>query len=102
MKSRSITRQAGLRLILSLGLFVLLLGLSSYALYSFALQKSARERTEDLATFYRARLMQQDREWDLQTRDFKNRIEYTRLLEDRKTGVSDLQAFMTVQGANRR
>jgi len=102
MKSRSITRQAGLRLILSLGLFVLLLGVSSYELYSFALQKSARERTEDLATFYRARLMQQDREWDLQTRDFKNRLEYTRLLEDRKAGVGNLHAFMTVQGINRR
>lgn len=102
LRAGSITRQAGLRLILSLGLFVLLLGVSSYELYSFALQKSARERTEDLATFYRARLMQQDREWDLQTRDFKNRLEFTRLLEDRKTGVDDFQAFMTVQGANRR
>jgi HAMP domain-containing protein len=102
LKSRSITRQAGLRLIFSLGLFVVLLGVSSYELYSVALQKSARERTEDLATFYRARLIQQDREWDLQTRDFKNRIEYTRLLEDRKTSVERLQAFMTVQGSNRR
>lgn len=102
MKSGSITRQAGLRLILSLGLFVVLLGVSSYELYSVALQKTAHERTEDLAAFYRARLMQQDREWDLQTRDFKNRLEFTRLLENRKTGVHDLQAFMTVQGSNRR
>lgn len=102
MKSGSITRQAGQRLILSLGLFVLLLGLSSYALYSFALQKSARERTEHLAAFYQARLMQLDSEWELQTRDFKNRLEFPRLLEDRKTGEGELQAFMTVQGASQR
>jgi len=102
LKSRSITRQAGLRLIFSLGLFVLLLGVSSYELYSIALQKSAHERTEDLASFYRGRLTQLDREWELQAGDFKNRLEFTRLLEDRKISATNLQAFMTVQGANRR
>ena len=102
LQSRSITRQAGLRLIFSLGLFVLLLGVSSYKLYSIALQKSAHERAEDLATFYRTRLTQMDRDWELQARDFKVRLEVTRLLEDRKTSVTNLQAFMTVQGTNRR
>jgi len=101
-KRRSITRQAAVRLIFSLGLFVVLLGYSSYRLYSVALQKSAHERSEDLATFYRTRLMQLDRDWDLQTRDFKVRLEVTRMLEDRKTSVTNLQAFMTVQGTNRR
>ncbi len=102
MKSRSITHQAALRLIFSLGLFVVLLGISSYKLYSIALHKSAHIRAENLATFYRTRLMQLDREWDLQARDFKVRLEVTRLLEDQKTSVTNLQAFMTVQGTNRR
>src|SRR5512143_2318289 len=101
-KRRSITRQAAVRLIFSLGLFVVLLGYSSYELYSVALRKSAQERSEDLATFYRTRLMQLDRDWDLQTRDFKVRLEVTRLLEERKASVTNLQAFMTVQGTNRR
>lgn len=98
----SIARQAGLRLIFSLGLFVLLLGFSSYMLYSIALQKSAQERVEDMAAFYRIRLMQLDRDWELQARDLKVRLEITRLLEDRKDSSINLQAFMTVQGTNRR
>lgn len=102
MKPGSIIRQASLRLILSLGLFALLLGVSSYKLYSIALQKSAQERAGDLAEFYRTRLMQLDREWELQAGDFKNRLEFTRLLEDRKTSATRLQAFMTVQDSNRR
>ena len=102
MQSMSITRQAGLRLIFSLGLFVVLLGISSYKLYSIALQKSAHERADDLATFYRTRLMQLDRDWDIQARDFKIRLEVTRMLENQKTSVTNLQAFMTVQGTNRR
>src|SRR5512135_705209 len=101
-KRRSITHQAAVRLIFSLGLFVILLGYTSYTLYSVALQKSAHERAGDLAAFYRSRLMQLDRDWDLQMRDFKVRLEVTRLLEDRKTSVTNLQAFMTVQGTNRR
>lgn len=101
-QQRSIVRQAGLRLIFSLGLFVLLLGFSSYKLYSLALEKSAHERAEDLANFYRTRLMQMDRDWELQARDFKVRIEVTRMLEDGKASMSNLQAFMTVQGTNRR
>jgi diguanylate cyclase (GGDEF)-like protein/PAS domain S-box-containing protein len=99
---QSIVRQATLRLVFSLGLFVLLLGYSSYTLYSVALQKSAHERTADLSAFYRTRLMQLDRDWELQTRDFKVRLEVTRLLEDRKNSLANLQAFMTVQGTNRR
>ncbi len=101
-KRRSIARQAAIRLIFSLGLFVVLLGYSSYKLYSVALQKSAHERAEDLSTFYRTRLMQLDRDWELQARDFKVRLEVTRLLEDRRMNITNLQAFMTVQGTNRR
>lgn len=102
MERSSITRQAAIRLIFSLGLFVLLLGISSYKLYSVALQKSAHERAEDLATFYQTRLMQLDRDWELQARDFKVRLEVTRLLEDKKSNATNIQAFMTVQGTNRR
>jgi diguanylate cyclase (GGDEF)-like protein/PAS domain S-box-containing protein len=98
----SITRQAALRLVTSLGLFVLVLGISSYIFYSVALQKLANERADDLAAFYRTRLMQLDRDWELHTRDFQVRLEVTRMLEDRKTSLTNLQAFMTVQGANRR
>ncbi|HEY6095227.1 MAG TPA: EAL domain-containing protein [Gallionellaceae bacterium] len=98
----SIARQAGLRLIFSLGLFVVLLGYSSYKLYSLALQKSALERAEDMAAFYDTRLRQLDRDWELQARDFKVRLEVTRLLEQRQSSLSNLQAFMTVQGTSRR
>lgn len=102
MQRRSIARQAAHRLFFSLGLFVVLLGVTSYGLYSTALQKMAHERADDLETFYRARLMQLDRDWDLQARDFKVRLEVARLLEEKKTSVTNLQAFMTVQGTNRR
>lgn len=102
IQRRSIVHQAALRLIFSLGLFVVLLGVSSYKLYSVALHKSAHERAEDMAAFYQTRLMQVERDWELQARDFKVRLEVTRLLEEKKTSVSNLQAFMTVQGTSRR
>jgi len=100
LQSRSIVRQAGLRLLISLGLFVVLLGVTSHTLYSLALEQSARERAESMETFYRARLMQVDREWELKTRDFKVRMEETRLLEKPTLDTTGLQAFMTIQGAN--
>jgi diguanylate cyclase (GGDEF)-like protein/PAS domain S-box-containing protein len=99
---KSIIRQATARLLASMGLFVLLLGFTSYRIYTLALEKSAHERAEDLATFYRTRLMQLDREWELQARDFKVRLEVTRMLEAPQARTIDLDAFMTVQGTNRR
>lgn len=102
LQRSSIARQASSRLIFSLGLFVVLLGVSSYKLYSVALQKSAHERAADMATFYQTRLMQLERDWELQARDFKVRLEETRFLEKGGASISNLQAFMTVQGTNRR
>jgi diguanylate cyclase (GGDEF)-like protein/PAS domain S-box-containing protein len=101
-KPQSIVRQAGLRLLVSLGLFVLLLGVSSHLVYSFALQESTRERAQDLVDFYRTRLMQVDRDWEHQTQDFKLRLESSRLLEDSTKLATNLDAFMTVQGSNQR
>jgi diguanylate cyclase (GGDEF)-like protein/PAS domain S-box-containing protein len=98
----SIARQAGLRLIISLGLFIAVLGLGSYQLYSLAVRKAAEARGADLANFYRTRLIQVDRDWESQTSDFQVRMEVTRLLERRQAGTAELQAFMTVQGNNRR
>ncbi len=92
----TITRQAVLRLVVSLGLFVVLLGYSSYKLYTVTLQKTAHERAANLETFYRSRLMQVDRDWELQARDLKMRIEDTHQTLDRNTRVSDLQAYLTV------
>ncbi|MGE5468597.1 MAG: hypothetical protein ACM3Y9_14340, partial [Ignavibacteria bacterium] len=96
------TRQAAIRLVVSISLFILLLGSSSFKIYSIALEKSSRERAEDVAAFYRTRLMQLERDWELQARDFKVRIEVTRLLENPRTRVVNLDAFMTVQGTARR
>jgi len=97
-----ITRQAITRLIISLGLFVIALSYSSAFLYRTALSKAAHERAEDLAAFYQFRIAQLDRDWDVQTRDFKARIEFTRYLEEPKTAVTNLQAFFTIQGGERR
>lgn len=98
----SIAQQALVRLIISISLLVSLLGLGSYFLYSAAVEKSARERSDELVFFYTARLQQLEREWELQTQDFKVRVEVSRLLNDPRTALPQMQAFMTVQGTNRR
>ncbi|MDP1525276.1 MAG: response regulator [Rhodocyclaceae bacterium] len=98
----SITRQATLRLLVSLGLLVGLIAISSFAIYRVALNKTATERSENLAAFYANRIEQIDRDWEIQSRDFKVRIEYTRALEDMRSAVTNLQAFMTIQGTDRR
>jgi len=101
-RSRSIARQAGLRLLLSLSLLVALIAATSAGLYTLALDKAAEERSEQLALFYQERLKQIERDWELQSRDFKVRIEYTRILEDPASAEANLQAFITVQGTDRR
>ena len=98
----SIAHQALFRLILSIGLLVTLLGIGSFWLYSVAVEKSTQERANDLAHFYRVRLAQQDRDWELQAQDIKVRIEVNRLLENPRLSFVQLQAFMTVQGNHRR
>ena len=102
MKRHSIARQAGIRLILSLGLFVALIALTSAGIYRAALNKAAHERAEDLVSFYKARLAQLERDWEIQARDFKVRIEFTRILENPEKAVAKLQAFLTIQGTGRR
>jgi diguanylate cyclase (GGDEF)-like protein/PAS domain S-box-containing protein len=101
-RRRSITRQAVTRLIISLGLFVIALSYSSALLYKAAINKTAHERAEDLVTFYQFRLTQLERDWEIQARDFKSRIEFTRYLEDPLTAIINLQAFFTIQGGEPR
>ncbi|BCB25974.1 hypothetical protein SKTS_08600 [Sulfurimicrobium lacus] len=102
VKRDSIARQAAVRLIFSLGLFVALIAVSTAQIYKTALSKAAEERASDLAAFYQSRLAQLEHDWELQSRDFKVRIETTRILESPESAVVNLQAFMTVQGTNRR
>lgn len=101
-RRRPITCQAAARLIFSLGLFVALIGVSTVMIYRTALNKAAEERANDLASFYASRINQLEREWELQSRDFRVRIEYTRVLEEPRTATENLQAFMTIQGGSRR
>jgi len=98
----SITRQATFRLLISLGLLVGVIAISSIGIYRATLNKASAERSESLVTFYANRIEQIDRDWEIQSRDFKVRIEYTRALEDLRTAVTNLQAFMTIQGTDRR
>src|SRR5512140_1342803 len=98
----SITRQAARRLVYSLGLFVCVVVLSSVTLYRAAIDKAADERANDLRSFYASRITQQEREWEVQAKDLRARIEYTRLLEERQNAALKLQAFMTIQGGDRR
>ncbi|MDH4318508.1 MAG: PAS domain S-box protein, partial [Desulfobulbaceae bacterium] len=102
IKSSSIGKQAAIRLIASLGLLVFFIAASSLSIYKAALRKASEARTENQASFFAARLVQLERDWEIQSRDFKVRLEFTRMLEDPATAVANLQAFMTVQGTNRR
>lgn len=97
----SLGRQAATRLAISLGLLVALIAISSISIYRFALHKAALERAEELVSFYTTRLDQIQREWELRSRDLKALIESTRALEDRTTALVNLQAFMTIQSAER-
>ena len=97
----SIGRQAAIRLFVSLGLLVALIAAGSVGIYQVALEKAAHKRAEELVGFYTARLGQVEQEWEIRSRDFKVRIEITRALEDQATAASNLQAFMTIQGADR-
>ena len=99
--NNSIGRQAAIRLLISVGLLVALIAVASLGLYRAALHKAAHERATELASFYTARLGQIEREWEIRSRDFKVRIEVTRALENPATAVTNLQAFMTLQGAER-
>jgi diguanylate cyclase (GGDEF)-like protein/PAS domain S-box-containing protein len=96
----SITRQAFLRLAVSLGLFVVLLGYASYRIYTVALQKTSLERASNLASFYHTRLSQLDRDWELEALDLVTRIEDTHLALDNINNVPNLQAFLTLHSAN--
>jgi diguanylate cyclase (GGDEF)-like protein/PAS domain S-box-containing protein len=97
-----ITRQAAFRLFISLSLFVVLLGLATAHLYRQALDKAAQARTNDLAQFYQVRIAELEQQWALHSRDFRVRTEYSRILEDADTATLRLQAFITVQGGERR
>ncbi len=97
----SIGHQAAIRLVISLGLLVTLIATSSIGIYWVALDNAAQQRINELTSFYVSRLAQIDREGDIRARDFKVRIEVTRLLEDSATAEINLQAFMTLQGADR-
>jgi signal transduction histidine kinase/CheY-like chemotaxis protein len=56
----------------------------------------------NLDAFYAVRLAQIENDWESQSRDLRVRIEYSRLLEQGTDGIVALQAFMTVQGMDRR
>lgn len=98
----SILRQAAFRLFLSLGLFVLLVGVSTALIYRAALSKAAHERASDLQEFYSTRLSQLEREWEVGSRDVRVRLEYTRILEHTENATDNLQAYLTIQGGGRR
>ena len=99
---RSITSQAARRLVLSLGLLAAVVALSALFTYRITMDKASAERADALRDFYQARLMQLDREWEIQAREFRVRVEYTRLLESPHSAALNLQAFMTIQGGDRR
>lgn len=101
-RRQPITRQAAVRLIISLGLFVIALSFSAALLYKAALDKAAQERAEDLATYYQSLLTQLERDWELQTRNLKTRIEFTRYLENPHSATVNLRAYFTVQGGEPR
>jgi PAS domain S-box-containing protein len=102
LRRNSIGKQAALRLLVTLGLLVVLIAAGSVAIYRTVLHKASHERVEELAQFYGMRLEQLDREWELSSQDYKARLEYTRALEDPVTATATLQAFMTIQGTDRR
>lgn len=99
---KPITWQAGMRLLLSLGLFVAVVSMTSVLIYRAALNNAAQERVEDLEVFYQSRMQQLEHDWELQTRDFRTRIEFTRYLEHPQSAVINLRAFFTIQGGERR
>ncbi|MBF0561983.1 MAG: response regulator [Alphaproteobacteria bacterium] len=102
MKRGSIAKQAALRLVVSLGLFILLLAASTASVYQVVLNTAANERTKELMSFFSTRLAQIEREWEIMFHDFQVRIEFTRILEHPDTAETNLQAFLTVQGTGRR
>jgi diguanylate cyclase (GGDEF)-like protein/PAS domain S-box-containing protein len=99
---RSLARQAGLRLVISLGLFVILLGYASYKAYTVTLQKSAHDRAEYLSNYFHARLLQIDRDWEIRAQDEKTRIESMQLLAGPKVDLVRLQALLTMQDTGKR
>jgi PAS domain S-box-containing protein len=99
---RSLARQATWRLVISLALVMLVVAVSAIGVYRQTAAKANSERHANLMGFYAARLSQVERDWELNTRDYRVRIEYTRLLEQAATAELQLQAFLTIQGGNRR
>lgn len=101
-RRNSLGRQAAFRLVLSLGLFVGLIATATALTYQVVLEKASDERAEELASFFKSRLAQVERDWELMSQDLRIRIEFTRILEHPETALINLQAFITTQGADRR
>ena len=101
MRSNSITRQAAIRLCISLILLVGVIAISSFSIYRTTTHRATQKRADSLVRFYTSRLDQIEQEWEMRSRDFKVRIESSRALEEPSTAVANLQAFMTIQGADR-
>jgi PAS domain S-box-containing protein len=101
-RRNSMGRQAALRLIVSLSLLVALIAAGSIGIYRAALHKASEERADSLAEFYAARLTQLERDWEIHSRDYKVRLEFMRALEEPVIAREALQAFMTIQGLDRR
>ncbi|CAK0765564.1 two-component system, sensor histidine kinase and response regulator [Gammaproteobacteria bacterium] len=99
---KSISRQAAIRLAVSIALFVTLIALTTTVIYQVALHKTTHARAEGLATFYKSRLFQIDREWEIQTQNIKTSIEFSRILNEPATRETNLNAFLTIQGMDRR
>ncbi|MDD5242014.1 MAG: ATP-binding protein [Sulfuricella sp.] len=101
-RRHSIAFQAAFRLAFSLGLFVMILGVSTVWIYRTTLDKATQERADDIAFFYQTRLAQLERDWELQVQSVRVRIEYTRMLETPSTAFQNLQAYLTIQESGRR
>jgi|GEM_PF-5523370 len=98
----SIRRQALWRLVLSMAVLVLLLGLSTARIYEAALQKAEKEQRAQITSFYLARMVQWEHEIELHTSDVRIRIEHERALDVPATASVRLQALLTIQGHSRR
>lgn len=95
---QSLFRQASLRLLAALILaMALILALTSW-FYHMAQEKAGRAEMALIEKSYQHRISDWESEWEARALQYKARLEFTRILEDREQRWDKLSSYLTAQG----
>lgn len=95
---RSLLRQATSRVAVALVLAMAIIVIGVGWLYMTTLEAVARADLEELQQSYRRKMAELEKDWEARALRFRSRIEYMRILEDRRERWNKLYGYLTAQG----